>query len=280
MWAITLHRTQRALPLLVGSKNSCKPQAPSAVHSSSQNISGTKGQLGTKHALFTPYVCTSSRSDRVIISGFTSLLWCRPPLAPSLIFIPKNSERVMFSFLFNHIAVSSGLAQYLLAIARYENSKLKWSWEQIIRGKKEKDQAGTPLHAAGGGMMREDACGGADTVFFPSERSFPAEVLKFIPVNKLHEVCFVPPQQQTYRLTCETVTTNLLTRVIRSSHTNSLSKSAPRSVKSQPLLSPFSFLMTPSCPPHPPPDSAHTPVLSRNFISSAPPNQQLGRRND
>lgn len=56
-----------------------------------------------------------------------------------------------------------------------------------MRGEK-KDQAGTPLHAAGGEAMREDACGGADAVFFPSERSIPAKVLKFIPVNKLHEV--------------------------------------------------------------------------------------------
>lgn len=58
-----------------------------------------------------------------------------------------------------------------------------------MRGGK-KDQAGTPLHAAGGETMREDACGGADAVFFPSERSFAAEVLKFIPVNKLHEAFF------------------------------------------------------------------------------------------
>lgn len=180
--------------------------------------------------------------------------------------------------------MSSGLAQYLLAIARYDSSKLKWSWEQIMRGKK-KDQAGTPLHTAGGETMREDACGGADAVFFPLRAELRSRSAEVHPCKQTIWGFFVPPQQQIHRLTCETLTTNLLTQVIGSSHTTfSPSKSSPRSVKSRPLLSPFSFLMTPSHPhhhrPNPPPYSAHTPVLSLNFICSAPPNQQLGRRND
>lgn len=57
--------------------------------------------------------------------------------------------------------------------------------------KKKKVQAGTPLHAAGGETMRQDACGGFGSGSVPFVHSFPAKALMLILENQVHEI-FVP----------------------------------------------------------------------------------------
>lgn len=154
-------------------------QAQTTVHhpASSQNILRTKRQLGSKYKWFTQDICTYSYSDHVVFSAFTSLLW-RRPLAPSVIlFIPENREQITWFLLSNYITVSPGLAQHLLAIVQHEISRAKMKQSAELEwGREKKAQAGTPLHAAGGETMRQDAWGGFGPGSVPSLHSQSVDV--------------------------------------------------------------------------------------------------------